>query len=189
MLQRFHGSFGLTEDRRHLDVGEAVEKLQRQHLALLGRELLDQLEHPGSPDRVERLILRRGLLRPGRLRRLFLRLHAAVRTEVIHCEVVRDPEEPGRERHLSPAEAVDRLEHAQEGLGRQILGVVAVADAEVQVAVDAIEVEEVELLQRITVAELRALDESPHRMRLRPPTDSAGAIRRGSRRVPRERSA
>jgi hypothetical protein len=66
---------------------------------------------------------------------------------------------------------------------------VAVADAQVQVAVDAIEVEEVELLERVAVAELRALDEGPDLLRLRPPTRSAGAIRRGSRRVPRERSA
>jgi hypothetical protein len=50
-------------------------------------------------------------------------------------------------------------------------------------------VEEVELLERIAVAELGALDESPHRLRLRPPTFPAGVIRRGSRRVPRERSA
>ena len=50
-----------------LGVREAEHELQRQHLALLGRELLDQLEHPGVTERVERLVLGRRLLRAARL--------------------------------------------------------------------------------------------------------------------------
>ena len=88
-------------------------------------------------------------------------LHAAPGAEVIHREVVRDPEEPRRERRRLPPEAADRLEHLEERLRREILGVVPVADAHVEVAVDAIEMEEVELLERSAIALLRALDERP----------------------------
>ena len=59
-----------------------------------------------------------------------------------------------------PAEPADRLEHLEERLRRQVLGVVPVADAHVQVAVDAVEVEEVELLERVSIALLGALDEA-----------------------------
>jgi hypothetical protein len=58
-------------------------------------------------------------------------------------------------------EAADRLEHLEEGLRRQVLGVVPVAHGHVQVPVDAVEVDEVQLLERIAVAGLRALDERP----------------------------
>ena len=78
---------------------------------------------------------------------------------MVHRQVVRDPEEPGRERRRPPAELADRLEHAQERLRRQILGVVPVADRHVQVAVDAVEVLEVQLLERVAIARLGALDQ------------------------------
>ena len=57
-------------------------------------------------------------------------------------------------------ELADRLEHLEERLRRQVLGVVTVADAHVQVAVDAVEVDEVQLFERVAVALLTALDES-----------------------------
>ena len=69
------------------------------------------------------------------------RLAATAEPEMIDGEVVRDPEQPGGERSRLPAEPADRLEHPHEGLRRQVLGVVPVADAHVQIAVDAIEVE------------------------------------------------
>ena len=49
----------------------------------------------------------------------------------------------------------DRLEHLQERLRREVLGVVPVADAHVQVAVDPVEVDQVQLLERVAVALLR----------------------------------
>ena len=78
---------------------------------------------------------------------------------MIHGEVVRDPEEPCGERGGAPPELADRLEHLQERLGRQVLGVVAVADAEMQVAVDPVEVEQIERLERLAVPLLSVLDE------------------------------
>ena len=80
---------------------------------------------------------------------------------MVHRQVVGDAEEPGGERCRLPAEALDRLEHLQERLSRQVLGVGPVADAHVQVAVDPIEMEEVELLERFAVSLLSPLDESP----------------------------
>jgi len=86
-------------------------------------------------------------------------LPAPPRAEVIDRQVVRDPEEPGRERRRPPAELADRLEHLQERLRGQVLGVVPVPDRHVQIAVDAIEVLEVQLLERVTVALLRTGNE------------------------------
>ena len=97
-----------------------------------------------------------------RLGHLLLGLPAAGGAEVVHREVVRDPEEPGGERRRAPAELADRLEHLQERLRRQVLGVVPVADAHVQVAVDPVEVDQVELFERVAVALLAELDEPPN---------------------------
>ena len=44
MLKRLHGALRLLEDARDLCVCEAEQELERQHLALFGREPLDQLE-------------------------------------------------------------------------------------------------------------------------------------------------
>ncbi len=71
------------------------DELQRQHLLLLVREVLDQLEEALPPDRVKCLDLRGVLLVPDGLRDFLLGLHAARRAEVVHREVVRDPKEPG----------------------------------------------------------------------------------------------
>src|SRR5205823_9261145 len=79
-------------------------------------------------------------------------------------------EEPGRERRRPPAEALDRLQHLQERLRRQVLGVVAVADAHVQIAVDPVEVDQVQLFERIAVARLGTLDQ---------PADPFGGLTRG----------
>src|SRR5262249_54904490 len=162
VLERLDRSFGLAEDRPRLGVCEVEDELQREHLLLLRGEILDELEHRLAPDRLERAGLGRRHLVGLRLRHLLLRLPALVRAEVVHGEVVRDAEGPRRERRRLPAEATDRLEHLQEGLRRQVLGVVAIADADVQVAVDAVEVDEVELLQGGPVPLLGAVDEHAH---------------------------
>ncbi len=159
MLERLDRALGLVEDRRDVGVREVEDELQRQHLLLLEREVLDQLEHRLAADRLHRLVLGRRLLGVARLRHLLLRLPAAARAEVVHREVVRDPEEPRRERRRLPAEPADRLEHLEERLRRQVLGVVPVADGHVQVAVDPVEMDQVQLLERLAVALLRALDE------------------------------
>ena len=159
MLERLDRTLGLAEDRRRLGVREVEDELQRQHLLLLGREILDQLEHRLLPDRLQRAVLGRRRLVGIGLRHLLLRLPALVGAEVVHREVVGDPEEPRRERRRLPAELADRLEHLQERLRRQVLGVVPVADADVQVAVDPVEVDQVELLERAAVALLGALDQ------------------------------
>ena len=109
---------------------------------------------------MQRLLLGRDSLDPQRLGHLFLRLPATRGAKVVHGQVVRDPEEPGRERGGLEAELADRLEHLQERLSREVLGVVPVADAHVQVAVDAVEVEEVERLQRLSIALLSELDQA-----------------------------
>ena len=80
---------------------------------------------------------------------------------MVDRQVVRDPEQPGRERNRLPAEPADRLQHLQERLRRQVFGVVPVADVEVQVAVDPVEMDDVELLERLAVAGLRTLDQRP----------------------------
>src|SRR5579884_2233832 len=162
VLQRLDRALGLVEDRRDLGVRQVEDELQRQHLLLLGGELLDQLQHRLPPDRLHRGELRRRLLLPGRLGHVLLGLPAPPRAEVVHREVVRDPEQPGRERSRLPLEAADLLQHLQERLRRQVLGVVAVADADVEVAVDPVEVDEVQLFERVAVALLAARHERAH---------------------------
>src|SRR4029453_15212356 len=159
MLERLDGALGLVEDRRRLRVREVEDELQREDLLLLVRELPDHLEHALTTDRLERLLLGCAPLTRVRLGDLLPRLPALVRAEMVHREVVRDPEEPGREGRRAPAELAYRLQHLHEHLRRQALRVMAGADALVQVAVDAVEVEEVELLERVTVSLLRLLDE------------------------------
>src|SRR5580765_434848 len=44
VLKRLHGAVGLAEDRRDFAVPEVEHELERQHLALLRRKLVDQLE-------------------------------------------------------------------------------------------------------------------------------------------------
>jgi hypothetical protein len=83
-----------------------------------------------------------------------------VRAKVVHGEVVRDPKEPRRDGHLAPLEALDRLEHLHEGLVRQVFRIVAVADTHLQVAVDAVEVHEIQLFERLSVPFLGPLDEA-----------------------------
>ena len=161
MLKRFDRALRLAEDRRRLAVREVEDELQREHLLLLGREVFDQLEHALTPDRLHRLFFRRRLLGRRRLGHLLLGLPTPGGTEVVHRQVVRDPEEPSREGRRLPLEAADRLEHLQERLRRQVLGVMPVAEAHVQVAVDAVEMEEVELFQRRSLTLLRALDQPP----------------------------
>ena len=161
MLERLHCAFGLVEDRRRLGVREVEDELQRQHLLLLLREGIDQPEHRLAADRLERLVLGGAFGGVERLRHFLLRMPAAVGAEVVHREVVRDPEEPGRERRRLEAELADRLEHAQKGLRGQVLGVVPVPDRHVQVAVDPVEVDQVQLLERGAVALLSPLDELP----------------------------
>jgi hypothetical protein len=78
---------------------------------------------------------------------------------VVHRQVVGDAEQPGRERRRAPSEPPDRLEHLQERLRRQVLGVVPVPDRHVQVAVDSVEVVEVELFERTAIALLRTRDQ------------------------------
>ena len=108
------------------------------------------------------LLLGRGLELVDELLRILLELPAPAAAEVIHRQVVRDAEEPGRKRSAPPDEAVDRLEHLHEGLLGQILGVVPVADRRLEVGVDAVEVERVELAERVAVAGLGPGDERPH---------------------------
>jgi hypothetical protein len=50
----------------------------------------------------------------------------------------------------------------EERLRRQVLGVVPVPDADVEVAVDPVEVDQVQLLERVAVALLSARDELAH---------------------------
>jgi hypothetical protein len=66
------------------------DELQREHLLLLVRELLDQLEHALATERLHRLELRGVLLRADRLRHLLLGLHAPAGAEEVHRQVVRD---------------------------------------------------------------------------------------------------
>src|SRR5438093_6348615 len=83
MLERLDRPFGLAEDGRRLGVREVEHELQGQHLLLLARELVDQIEHRPASNRLERALLRRGgLVRIG-LRHLLLGLPAAVGAEVI----------------------------------------------------------------------------------------------------------
>jgi hypothetical protein len=142
-------------------------------------EAVGELEHRLPPDRVQCRELGRRLLGAGRLGHLGLRLPAAVRAKVIHGEVVGDAEEPRRERRRLPAELADRLEHLQKRLRRQVLCVVLVADAHVEVAVDAVEVNKAERFERLAIPQLRAIDERATRFRLA--LLLARSLRRGSR--------
>src|SRR6476620_7840151 len=162
VLQRLDRALGLVEDRRDFGVRQVEHELQREDLLLLRREVLDQLEHALPADHLHRRGLGGGLALALGLGHLFLRLPAAVRAEVIHRKVVRDAEEPGGQRRGLPLEALDRLEHLHERLRRQILRVVPIPDAHVEVAVDAVEVKQVELFEGLPVALLAAVDELPH---------------------------
>src|SRR4029078_296813 len=128
MLKRLDGTLRLVEHGARLAVREVEQELQHQDLLLLEREVLDQLEHALAADRMERRVLGRRLGGAFGLGHLLLGLPALRGTEVVHRQVVSDPEEPGGKRRGLPAKAADRLEHLQERLSRQVLGVVAVAD-------------------------------------------------------------
>src|SRR5690348_2626026 len=97
VLQRLDRALGLLEDRRGLGVREVEDELQGQHLLLLVREPLDQLQHVLPPDRLEGFRLGCAALARIGFWHLFLRLPALARAEVIHRQVVCDPEQPGRE--------------------------------------------------------------------------------------------
>ena len=74
--------------------------------------------------------------------------------------VGRDAQQPGRELRLAP-EAVDGLEHDDEDLLRDVLGLVAVAEHPVDEAEDLVSVETDDLGERLLVAFLEAGDEKP----------------------------
>jgi len=97
VLERLDRTLGLVEDRCRLGVREVEDELQRQHLLLLVRELLDQLQHALPADRLERFLLGRTSLAGIGLGHLLLGLPPLARAKVIHRQVVRDPEKPGRE--------------------------------------------------------------------------------------------
>src|SRR5262245_3536607 len=61
MLERFHGAFRLVQDGPGLAVREVEQELEHQHLLLLDREVVDQLEHGLAADRVQRGVLGRRL--------------------------------------------------------------------------------------------------------------------------------
>jgi hypothetical protein len=154
VLERLDRALGLAEDRRRLGVREVEDELQRQHLLLLAGELVDQLEHRLAADRLERALLGGGRLVGIRLRHLLLGCQRARRKwSIARLWAIRK----SHARTAPTAQRTcDRLEHLQERLRRQVLGVVAVADADVQVAVDAVEVDQVQLFERGAVAGLRA---------------------------------
>src|ERR1043165_8456946 len=51
------------------------------------------------------------------------------------------------------------LEHLEKRLRRQVFGVVPVAHAQVQIAVDAVEMHQVEGFERLSIASLREIDQ------------------------------
>ena len=75
------------------------------------------------------------------------------------CAIRNSQAENGADCHLKRA---DLLQHLQERLRREVLGVVTVADADVEIAVDPVEVDQVQLLESVAVALLAAGDELPH---------------------------
>src|SRR3954452_16765400 len=83
MLEGLDRALGLFEHGARLAVREVEQELQHQHLLLLEREVLDQLEHALAPDRVKRRVLGRRLGHALRLRHLFLGLPATRRAEVV----------------------------------------------------------------------------------------------------------
>jgi len=87
-------------------------------------------------------------------------LPATVRAEVIHREVVAMRKSHAENGARLPPEPLDRLEHLQKCLRCQVLGVVSVADAHVQIAVDAVEVDQVQLFERCPLTLLATLDET-----------------------------
>src|SRR5215208_1517121 len=91
VLQRLHGAFRLVQNGRSLAVGEVEDELQGQHLLLLVREVLDQLEHALPPDRRQSILLGRRLRRAFGFGHLLLGLPALRGAEVVHRQVVRDP--------------------------------------------------------------------------------------------------
>ena len=114
------------------------------------REVLDQLEHALPADRP-------ASPRPRRRARSRPRARAplppaasggcARKWSIARlCAMRNSQAENGADCHLKRP---DRLEHLQERLRRQILRVVPVADAHVEVAVDAVEVEQVQLFERL----------------------------------------
>ena len=121
---------------------------------------LDQLQHALASDRLERTLLGGGLARS-------LRARAAPPRAATAAPPGNDPwrgcgrSGTARPRTVPTASGTpDRLQHLEEGLRRQVLGVVPVADAHVQVAVDPVEMDQVQLLERVAVALLRTRDQA-----------------------------
>src|SRR5205823_7188779 len=136
---------------------EAVEKLQRQDVLLRLGQRADRGEDAVAVDAGEDELFGRGRLAAGRLRDLFPRMPAPRGSEVVDREVARDSEEPRDERRPLPLEAVDGLDHPDEGLDRQVLSVLSVPDGHGKVRIDLVEVLDVQGLEGLAAPGLRVL--------------------------------
>lgn len=158
MLQRLDRALGLSERVGRLRGRATEQHAEGNDPLLVIREPARELRDPpvGKP-------LERGLLGGGcglpRLGRLGERESPARRAEMVGRGVLRDPEEPGRERDCAILIAVDPLEHPAERLARQVLGIVAVANAEDEIGLDPVDVQVIETRQRVAITRAPPLHE------------------------------
>ena len=78
------------------------------------------------------------------------------RTDVVQGHIASDPEDPGRERHVTRLVAVDRRHQLGEYVLRDVLGLVGVTDDAAHVAADVVGEADVQEVQRTHITLLRA---------------------------------
>jgi hypothetical protein len=149
VLQRVHGVLGAAEPLGDLGRAEPHDEAQHHHLALVARQRVErgaQVAPALAADVGERLLGAADLLERDR----------AARPHVVDRGVVRDAQDPRRERHGRRLVALQRGQELGEDLLRDVLGVVLVADDRADVAVDIVGVVEVQVAHGVAVAGLRA---------------------------------
>ena len=153
VIQALYGALAPSHDLADLGVRKVLHEFEDQQCLPLGRQLTDQPH--------QRFLL----LRPHQpaFRSLFLGDHdrqvaqrdlllaAAIPVPIGH-QVVRYPIQPGGERHTAVCVVVNVVHRPLEHTGREVLRVVQVAGAIVNVVVDAFDVDFVQGTERFAVA-------------------------------------
>src|SRR3990170_239075 len=160
VLYYLHVPFTLAHRPRRLRHRQPGREPQADDPPLSLRQRLRRLH-----DLVEGQPVRDHLLRALRVhrKRLRQRRRASARSllpALADDRVVRDPEQPGGKRRFPPLEPLYRVQHPQEHLFGEVLGVVWVAHAGKDVTVHSGEIETVQLGQRRFITRLRGIDYS-----------------------------
>lgn len=132
MLQRFDGADALAERRRGLLQAEVTDDAQQDDLALVVGQLAEQRMYPLGVQRVDCLVLGAAAL-PGVGRGVVLdgRAAAAATAQVVDEAMVRHGEDEGAQVGFVAAKRPQPLEHREEHVAGQILGLTRATAAQV----------------------------------------------------------